>query len=141
MPAERLISDLASFRYSPARRAHSKTQQQVGNGESAVVVPSGERDNDPISPQEPTDFSKCKRTPPQDRSTLNETTNRRDLLPCNTLRARRVPHRRRQARPGTPLGRLRLDTHDPPGQSIDLQRRMPRTGHRLTALRRRGITQ
>jgi methylated-DNA-[protein]-cysteine S-methyltransferase len=72
MPAERLISDISSFRYTPARRAHLKTQRQVSNGES--VVPSGDRrDSDPASPQEePTDFSKCKQNPSTKCSTFNE---------------------------------------------------------------------
>jgi hypothetical protein len=51
MPAEKHISDLASFRYTPAKRA-SKTQQQT-NDEKRVT------DSDPVSLREATDFSKC----------------------------------------------------------------------------------
>ncbi|KAI9443556.1 6-O-methylguanine DNA methyltransferase [Lactarius indigo] len=52
MPAERHISDIASFRYTPAKRAHSKPYQQ----RATSSPPSS--DCDP-SLQEATDFSKC----------------------------------------------------------------------------------
>ncbi|KAH8981884.1 6-O-methylguanine DNA methyltransferase [Lactarius akahatsu] len=54
MPAERRISDLTSFRYTPAKRAHPKPYQQRATSE--LLPPNG--DCDP-SLQEATDFSKC----------------------------------------------------------------------------------
>jgi hypothetical protein len=55
MPAQRHISDLASFRHTPVKRA-SKMQQQTGDEERVT-------DSDPASRIEATDFSKCEPTP------------------------------------------------------------------------------
>ncbi|KAI9446996.1 6-O-methylguanine DNA methyltransferase [Lactarius psammicola] len=54
MPAERHISDLASFRYTPAKRAHSKMHQQ----RATSSPPSGDSDRS-LQEEEATDFSKC----------------------------------------------------------------------------------
>jgi hypothetical protein len=57
MPAERHISDLASFRYAPPKRAYSKTQHRIddASGEPVTLVPSC----DPASLREAIDFSEC----------------------------------------------------------------------------------
>ena len=100
MPAERHISDLASFRYIPAKRA-SKTHL---DGERMT-----DSDNASLRLQEATtDFSKCKLAFPYKKNitTYLRLIRRRHLLSHVALGARRVSHRGRQARPTAPLGRL-----------------------------------
>ncbi|KAF8260269.1 6-O-methylguanine DNA methyltransferase [Lactarius quietus] len=57
MPTERI--DFASFRYTPAKRPSSKTQQQICFGEVEPAAMAKANDCDPASLREATDFSKC----------------------------------------------------------------------------------